>query len=174
MSVPEPVIGEPLAESAIAAPPTIDVPATHEQAQSRSVVGVRGWLLTAFLFLVPLVAYWPATFHDYGLRDDYSNLREAHEEPGKIMGFCASHARPIYGWLLQSTYGQTSSVQDLQWMRFGASLLLGALSLVSSHDWPLRHGETSVLGERQRGGQPAMAEIHQHAVQSHRLYESVN
>ena len=82
MSVPEPVLGDPLAESAIAVSPTIDVPATHEHAQSRSVVGARGWLLTAFLFLVPLVAFWPATFHDYGLRDDYSNLREAHEEVG--------------------------------------------------------------------------------------------
>jgi hypothetical protein len=33
--------------------------------------------------------------------------------------------------LLQATYGQTSSVQNLQWMRFAAALLLGALSLVS-------------------------------------------
>ena len=91
---------------------------------------LRTWVLTAFIFLVPLVTYWPATFHDFGLRDDYSNLREAHEEPGKIIQFCASHARPIYGWLLQSTYGQTSSVQNLQWMRLFASLLLGALSYV--------------------------------------------
>src|SRR6202041_1792524 len=118
------------AESAIAVSPTIDVPATHEHAQSRSVVGVRGWLLTAFLFLVPLVAYWPATFHDYGLRDDYSNLRESHEEPGKILQFCASHARPIYGLLLQTTYGETTSVDNLHWMRPGASLILGAISLV--------------------------------------------
>ena len=65
------------------------------------------------------------------MRDDYSNLREAHEEIGKVVQFCASHARPIYGWLLQATYGQTDSVQDLQWMRLTASLLLGALSLVS-------------------------------------------
>src|SRR6201999_2562098 len=84
-------------------------------------------MLTALLFLVPLIAFWPATFHEYGLRDDYSNLREAHEEIGKVLKFCASHARPVYGWLLQATYGQTSSVQNLQWMRFGASLLLGAL-----------------------------------------------
>jgi hypothetical protein len=91
---------------------------------------VRAWLLTAVLFLVPLVAYWPATFHNYGLRDDYSNLREAHEEVGKVVKFCASHARPIYGWLLQATYGQTSSVQNLQWMRFIAALLLGAISWV--------------------------------------------
>jgi hypothetical protein len=97
----------------------------------RMATRVRAWLLTATLFLVPLVAYWPATFHDYGLRDDYSNLREAHEEVGKVLQFCASHARPIYGWLLQTTYGQTSSVQNLQWLRFVAALLLGAISLVS-------------------------------------------
>ena len=93
-------------------------------------MGLRTWLLTAMLFLVPLVSYWPATFHDFGLRDDYSNLREAHEELGKVVGFCASHARPIYGWLLQATYGQASTVQDLHWLRFTASLFLGALSLV--------------------------------------------
>jgi hypothetical protein len=93
-------------------------------------MGLRAWLLTAVLFLVPLVSYWPATFHDFGLRDDYSNLREAHEEFGKVAGFCASHARPIYGWLLQATYGQASTVQDLHWLRLTASLFLGALSLV--------------------------------------------
>ena len=93
---------------------------------------MRAWLLTAMLFLVPLVAYWPATFHDYGLRDDYSNLREAHEEVGKVVQVLRLGMRgPIYGWLLQATYGQTSSVQNLQWLRFVAALLLGAISLVS-------------------------------------------
>jgi len=126
MSAPKPVLTEPLTEPAIAVPAGyVDVHAAR-----RSVVGVRAWALTAILFLVPLVAYWPAVFHDYGLRDDYSNLREAHEEPGKVVQFCASHARPIYGWLLQSTYRQTTSVQNLQWMRCFASLLLGAISLV--------------------------------------------
>ena len=122
MSVPETLVREQ----------SIAVPIAHPGVAvgRRSVAGVRAWMLTALLFLVPLVAYWPATFHDFGLRDDYSNLREAHEEPGTIIKFCASHARPIYGWLLQSTYGQTSSVQNLQWMRFGASLLLGAIALV--------------------------------------------
>jgi hypothetical protein len=123
MSVPESIVTEP----SIAVP----IGDTVVAVERRDVLGLRAWLLTAVLFLVPLVTYWPATFHDFGLRDDYSNLREAHEEPGKVVKFCASHARPIYGWLLQSTYGQTSSVQDLQWMRFAASLLLGALSLVS-------------------------------------------
>jgi hypothetical protein len=100
-------------------------------AQPRSGLRLRAWMLTAMLFFVPLATYWPATFHDYGLRDDYSNLREAHEEVGKVLKFCASHARPIYGWLLQATYGQTDSVQSLQWMRFLAALLLGAISLMS-------------------------------------------
>src|SRR5580698_7347494 len=125
MSTPERLLSQTLAPPAGAVP----VPWTHSA--RRTAVGVRAWLLTAFLFCLPVVAYWPATFHEYGLRDDYSNLREAHEEVGKVLKFCASHARPIYGWLLQATYGQTATVHDLQWMRLAASLLLGALSLVS-------------------------------------------
>jgi hypothetical protein len=126
MSTPEPTLAQPLTE------PSLGVSAGYAEAAARrqSLEGVRSWGLTVFLFLVPLVAFWPTTFHDFGLRDDYSNLRESHEEPGKILEFCASHARPIYGLLLQSTYGQTSSVDNLRWMRLGASLLLGAVSLV--------------------------------------------
>jgi hypothetical protein len=116
-----------LSEAAIAVPIGTSIAIARPGIATR----VRAWLLTAMLFLVPIVAYWPATFHDYGLRDDYSNLREAHEEVGKVLQFCASAARPVYGWLLQATYGQTSSVQNLQWLRFFAALLLGAISLVS-------------------------------------------
>jgi hypothetical protein len=116
-----------LSEAAIAVPISTPIAIAEPRISAR----VRAWLLAAMLFLVPLVAYWPATFHNYGLRDDYSNLREAHEEVGKVMQFCASAARPIYGWLLQATYGLTSSVQNLQWLRFFAALLLGAISLVS-------------------------------------------
>ena len=114
----EPAIAGSIASGAIAVPRV-------------RTLGVRALLVTGVLFLIPVLAYWPATFHDYGLRDDYSNLREAHEEIGKVVAFCASHARPIYGWLLQATFGATSSVQNLQWLRFVASLLLGGLSLVS-------------------------------------------
>lgn len=123
MSPPENIVTEP----------SISVPVAHPgvAAERRAALGLRAWLLTAALFLVPLVTYWPATFHDFGLRDDYSNLREAHEEPATVVRFCASHARPIYGWLLQATYGQTDTVQDLQWLRFASSLLLGAIALVS-------------------------------------------
>jgi hypothetical protein len=131
MQLPKsPGLQEPLAAPPLATP-ALPVPSSYAEirAERRSALGIRAWLLLAFLFAVPLTAYWPATFHDYGLRDDYSNLREAHEEPGKIEMFCASHARPIYGWLLQSTYGQTTSVQNLQWMRLCGSLILGAIAL---------------------------------------------
>ena len=78
---------------------------------------------------------WPGrTFHDFGpATDGSSNCAAKRTRKGwqRSLQFCASHARPIYGWLLQATYGQTGTVQDLQWMRFGASLLLGALALVS-------------------------------------------
>jgi hypothetical protein len=126
MSVPKPVLREALTEPPIALPAG---PAAAAVDGDRPLA-ISGWLLTALFFLVPLLTYWPATFYDYGLRDDYSNLREAHDEPGTILNFCASHARPIYGWLLQATYGQTDSVQSLHWMRLAASLLLGAVSLV--------------------------------------------
>jgi hypothetical protein len=122
-SVPKTVLSE---AAAIAVP--IRTPGAL--AEPRGALRLRAWMLTAVLFLVPLATYWPATFHDYGLRDDYSNLREAHEEVGKVVKFCASHARPIYGWLLQATYGQTSTVHNLEWMRLVAALLLGVISLV--------------------------------------------
>src|SRR5580658_4899723 len=108
MSVPETIVTEP----------SIAVPIGHTgvAVERRTALGLRAWLLTAVLFLVPLLTYWPATFHEFGLRDDYSNLRESHEEAGTIVKFCASHARPIYGWLLQATFGQTATVQDLEWL----------------------------------------------------------
>jgi len=121
---------EPILRELVAEPGSISIPVGHAVHERHDAMGLRAWLMTAVMFLVPLITYWPATFHDYGLRDDYSNLREAHEEPGVVVKFCASHARPIYGWLLQNTYGQTGSVQDLQWMRLAASMILGAISLV--------------------------------------------
>ena len=122
-----------LATSSLALPqrPGVLVPgATETLATAHRRVATRTLLLAALLLLIPLFTYAPTTFHDYGLRDDYSNLREAHEEPGKILKFCASHARPLYGQMLQASYGLVTSVQNLQWMRFTAAVLLGVLSVV--------------------------------------------
>ena len=121
-----------VATSSLAVPSYRSATATDSGlvATGQSRFALQALVLAALLLLLPLFTYAPTTFHDYGLRDDYSNLREAHEEPGKILKFCASHARPIYGQLLQASYGMVTSVQNLQWMRFTAALLLGVLSLV--------------------------------------------
>ena len=42
------------------------------------------WLWIALLCITPLAVYWQTVFQDYGFRDDYSLLREAHEEPFKL------------------------------------------------------------------------------------------
>lgn len=132
MTLPKPALSETLAPALpVASPsPALPLPGEYPAARARRGVGLRALALAAALFLVPLLAYWPATFHEYGLRDDYSNLRESQEEPGKIVAFCASHARPVYGWLLQSSYGLASTVKNLEWLRLGSSLLLGALAYV--------------------------------------------
>jgi hypothetical protein len=92
---------------------------------------ILGFIAASLIFLTPLVAYWPAIFHYYGLRDSYSNLREAHEEPGKLIHFCASHARPIYGWLLEISLRRIDTIRQLQWIRMLSALLLGAISFAS-------------------------------------------
>ena len=73
-ALPEP---EPVGAGPIAVP---GGPVAGVLLDRRSRLGVRAWLLTGFLLLAPLIVFWPAIFHDYGLRDDYSTLREAHEE----------------------------------------------------------------------------------------------
>lgn len=88
-------------------------------------------IVVALLLLVlPLATYWNTTFHDFGLRDDYANLREAHEEPGKILQFTASHARPVYGWLLQQSFERIDGITDLEWLRLMGAAGLGLTAVV--------------------------------------------
>ena len=82
------------------------------------------------LLLLPLVVYWQTVFTDYGFRDDYGFLREAHEEPGKIVKLTASNGRPLYGALLESTYAAAGHVDQLPWMRLASVLLLTVLGVV--------------------------------------------
>jgi hypothetical protein len=128
MSPPESPLSETVAAPALPLTPALPLPGERAAVRARPRVGVHALILGVLLMLVPLLAYRSTTFHEFGLRDDYSNLRESHEEIGKVVTFCASHARPIYGWLLQASYGATSSVRGLEWMRLGAVLLLGALA----------------------------------------------
>ena len=80
------------------------------------------------LLILPLATYWNTTFHEFGLRDDYANLREAHEEPGKMVQFTASHARPVYGWLLQQSFGSIDTIAELAWLRLAGAAGLGLVA----------------------------------------------
>lgn len=85
----------------------------------------RRWLTVGLLVLLPIAVYWPAVFHRYGFRDDYSILREAHEEPGKVTRVCAMQARPVYGFLLETAFRATRDIDDFAWIRFGTAGLVG-------------------------------------------------
>jgi hypothetical protein len=81
------------------------------------------------LFALPLATYWNTTFHHFGLRDDYANLREAREEPRKIVEFTASHARPLYGFLLQHSFERINSIHELEWLRLAGTIGLGLVAV---------------------------------------------
>ncbi|PTL81476.1 hypothetical protein DAT35_25140 [Vitiosangium sp. GDMCC 1.1324] len=85
-----------------------------------------GWT-AALLFFVPLATYWSTIFHRYGMRDDYAILREAREEPGKILKVCSSIGRPFYGWLLETSTRAAGGIDGLCWMRLAAAVCLGLL-----------------------------------------------
>lgn len=82
------------------------------------------------LLLLPLLVYWQTVFADYGFRDDYGFLRMARDEPGKMVKFAASHGRPLYGALLESTYSATGQVDLLPSMRLASLLILTLLGVV--------------------------------------------
>jgi hypothetical protein len=86
----------------------------------------RRWAMAALLVLLPIAIYWPTIFYHYGFRDDYSMLREAHEEPGKILRVCSMQARPIFGFLLEHSFQRTNAIGDLWRLRFAGALLIGA------------------------------------------------
>lgn len=89
----------------------------------------RKWLLSGLLLLLPLVIYSNTIFSRFGFRDDYSILRETIEEPGKIIKLCASHGRPIYGWMLENFFSRLDGIDDLWIARALGALCIGGLSL---------------------------------------------
>ncbi len=85
----------------------------------------RRWALACALFVLPVIVYWPAIVRRFGFRDDYSVLRESHQEPGKVILVCAMQARPIDGVLMEASFRQLRGIDDLSWLRFGTALLIG-------------------------------------------------
>jgi hypothetical protein len=90
---------------------------------------IRTRICLYILLLTPLVVYWPTIFHEYGLRGDYSRMREASEEPGKLVKFTASLGRPLYGALLEASFTVVTEVERLTWLRLATVALLTLLGL---------------------------------------------
>ena len=95
------------------------------------------WLL----LITPFVVYGPAITEEYGMRDDYSNLREAKEEPGKVVHFHTSQGRPLCGAMIQALYSHIPTVDDLQWLRLLTVALLAGMGLIlwrqfDNFGWP--------------------------------------
>lgn len=109
--------------------PADPVPTAPAPLWRRLLVAYGPWLIILALLVLPLLTYWNTTFHHFGLRDDYSNLSEAHHEPGKIVHFIASHARLLYGYLLQGSFAQINSTQGFAWLRLVGALGLGAVAV---------------------------------------------
>jgi hypothetical protein len=91
---------------------------------------MRRVLLVGLLLLTPFAVYWQTVFHEYGFRDDYSLLREAHEEPGKLLRVTVSNGRPVYGMALDASLRPIRDVPDLPWLRLAAAALLAGVALV--------------------------------------------
>jgi hypothetical protein len=85
-------------------------------------------LTLVFLLALPTCVYWNTIWSDFGLRDDYAVTREAREEPVTIIKFCGSHARPVYGWLLQATFKHIDHIGDISMARLTGSIFLGLVS----------------------------------------------
>ncbi len=116
-------------ESAAKSQPAKPAADSSDPPWRRTLSAYGPWLIVLALFLLPLLTYWNTTFHHFGLRDDYANLCEAHHEPGKIVHFIASHARLLYGYLLEGSFAQIDSIQGFAWLRLAGALGLGAVSV---------------------------------------------
>jgi hypothetical protein len=79
------------------------------------------------LVALPALLYWNAVWMRFGLRDDYSTLRETHEEPGKVFAFCASQGRPVYGLLLEYSFARLDGIGALPWARLLGAVCVGLL-----------------------------------------------
>jgi len=93
----------------------------------------RNWthrLALLALVALPVLLYWNTVWMRFGLRDDYSTLRETHEEPGKVFAFCASQGRPIYGLLLEHSFARLDGIGALPWARLLGAVCVGLLCAV--------------------------------------------
>jgi hypothetical protein len=81
----------------------------------------RYWLVA----LVPLIVFGPSLLLEFGLRDDYSMLREVREEPGKVLGYYGAQGRVFYGLLNEYFLSYLHGVPHLAIGRLLGALLIG-------------------------------------------------
>jgi hypothetical protein len=75
--------------------------------------------------VVPLVVFGPSLVLEFGLRDDYSMLREVREEPGKVLGYYAAQGRVFYGLLIENSLPHLDGVRQLAVGRLLGALFVG-------------------------------------------------
>ena len=100
------------------------------QSEAMNFPDRRNWthrLALLALVALPALLYWNAVWMRFGLRDDYSTLRETHEEPGKIFAFCTSQGRPVYGLLLEHSFARLDGINALPWARLLGAVCIGFL-----------------------------------------------
>jgi len=97
---------------------------------------MRSWLVVAALLILSIVVYWPTVTHEYGFRDDYSNLREVRERPGWLMMLTSSSGRPVYGALLEGSLSEIYQITELAKLRALSAVLAGVVGVLLS--WQLR------------------------------------
>lgn len=89
----------------------------------------RTRLCFLILILTPLLVYWQTIFSEYGFKEDYASVREAREEPGQLVRYTASHGRPLYGALLESSLSRIDEIKYLWVPRFASVILLTVLGI---------------------------------------------
>lgn len=117
---------------------------------------VLRWWWVLCLWVLPVVIYGDTVFAEFGLRDDYSILREAHEDPGKVLRFTASHGRPVYGWLLEQSFSRFDRLADLQWGRLAAALSVGGAAALMAWVMVRRLGWSSGMSVATAAGVVAL------------------
>jgi hypothetical protein len=90
----------------------------------------RRAFLISLLLLTPFAVYWQTVFHEFGFRDDYSLLREVHEEPGKVLRLTVANGRPVFGMVLDASMRPIHDVPDLPWLRLLAVALLATVAVL--------------------------------------------
>ena len=110
---------------------------------------MRKWLIAAAFLILSVVVYWPTVTHEYGFRDDYSNLREVRERPGWLMTLTSSSGRPVYGALLEGSLSEVYQVTELGKLRALAAVLAGVVGVLLW--WQLRRsgwseGQAAAMG----------------------------